>query len=139
MANQSAQNSSHNNYNNHKQSSKLINIPIASNSKNQNQNVNQFKTPKPMGQRLILPKLSLYKTTISNASTSNSETVMSQNSNVNNYPKLTTPDLHQRAVSDLSVDSELICREGSLLKPPILTTRPTVLKPFILQSSESKS
>ncbi len=138
LANQSVQNESQNNYNNNKQRSKLINIPIASISNNAN--VTQFKTPKPMGQRLILPKLSpIYKTTTSNASTSNSETVISSNPNANNYPKLTTPDLHQRAVSDLSIDSELICREGSLLKPPILTTRPTVLKPFILQSSEGKS
>jgi len=107
--------------------SQIINIPTTSISKTKS----QFKTPKPVAQRLILPKSSAYKNIKPKA-----ETVISPNNSSNYYPKLITPDLHQRTVSDYSVDTEFINREGSLLKPPILTTRPTVLKPFMLQSSE---
>ncbi|CAG2123128.1 unnamed protein product, partial [Medioppia subpectinata] len=42
--------------------------------------------------------------------------------------------MHHKSVKHFSGDKELIKQEGSLLKPPILTTRPTILKPFIVSS-----
>lgn len=92
------------------------------------------KSAKPVkaNQRPILPKIpdmnKLQKT--------KTETVTLSTQSV--YPKLTTPDLHQKRVIDASIESDMIAREGSLLKPPILTTRPTILKPFMISSNESK-
>ena len=107
--------------------SQLITIPSASKT--------IFKKPLKVtkclpNQRLILPKLPILSKDLKTIKPK-PETVVNSH---NIYPKLMTPELLQKSVSDSSVDIDLIGREASLLKPPILTTRPTVLKPFSIES-----
>ncbi|CAG2115262.1 unnamed protein product [Medioppia subpectinata] len=96
-----------------------------------------FKIPsKPSNQRYILPKLVPISSNSVNTNTNTNNTNKLIISTSSKYPKLTPPDLHHKSVKHFSGDKELIKQEGSLLKPPILTTRPTILKPFIVSSND---
>ncbi|CAG2177944.1 unnamed protein product, partial [Oppiella nova] len=84
------------------------------------------KTP---NQRFILPKLVPISP---NPVNSSPEALVIRSSS--KYPKLTPP--RYKTPKHFPLDTELTKQEGSLLKPPILTTRPTILKPFIVSSND---
>ncbi|XP_054164269.1 uncharacterized protein LOC128961954 isoform X2 [Oppia nitens] len=97
------------------------------------------KSSNPSNQRLLMPTYKSQLTQMTNKSlTENNETVLSVSTS-NKYPKLTPPDLQHKALSKLPADTTVVRQESSLLKPPHLTTRPTILTPFMVSSDDDKS